>query len=127
VDQIDIGYTYGFTARPPRWNWRPKSVNWKKGFARLSLLGGQAAISLIHLALLKAGDHVLLPESIYGPNRMFSNGVLRRFGVEVSYYPPAWAPASGRSSSPIRGLCGVRVRDPSPWKCRTCPPSRSCA
>jgi cystathionine beta-lyase len=31
---------------------------------------------------------VLLPESIYGPNRMFSNHVLRRFGVEVSYYPP---------------------------------------
>jgi cystathionine beta-lyase len=38
--------------------------------------------------LLKSGDHVLLPESIYGPNRMFSNHVLRRFGVEVGYYPP---------------------------------------
>jgi cystathionine beta-lyase len=43
---------------------------------------------MVHLALLRSGDHVLLPESIYGPNRMFSNSVLRRFGVEVSYYPP---------------------------------------
>src|SRR5262249_15252036 len=46
------------------------------------------AISLIHLALLQAGDHVLLTESIYGPNRVFSNQLLRRFGVEVGYYPP---------------------------------------
>ena len=43
---------------------------------------------LINLAFLKAGDHVLIPESIYGPNRKFANQVLRRFGVEVSYYPP---------------------------------------
>ncbi|HEY3767481.1 MAG TPA: cystathionine beta-lyase, partial [Candidatus Angelobacter sp.] len=60
----------------------------EKGFRTMIVPGGQAAISLIHLALLKNGDHVLMPESIYGPNRMFSNSVLRRFGVEVSYYPP---------------------------------------
>jgi cystathionine beta-lyase len=50
--------------------------------------GGQGAISLIHLALLKAGDHVLIPENIYGPNRKLANSVMRRFGVEVSLYPP---------------------------------------
>jgi cystathionine beta-lyase len=40
------------------------------------------------VALLKSGDHVLLPESIYGPNRKFANDILRRFSVEVGYYPP---------------------------------------
>src|SRR6185437_3134189 len=50
--------------------------------------GGQGAISLIHLALLKTGDHVLMPENIYGPNRKLANHVMRRFGVEVSYYTP---------------------------------------
>src|SRR5262249_57584412 len=28
-------------------------------------------------------------ENVYGRDGMFSNDVLRRFGVEVSYYPPA--------------------------------------
>jgi cystathionine beta-lyase len=50
--------------------------------------GGQGAISLINLSLLKAGDHVLVPESVYTPNRRLSVSVLRRFGVEVSFYPP---------------------------------------
>jgi cystathionine beta-lyase len=30
----------------------------------------------------------LLPESVYAPNRKCANDLLRRFGVDVSYYPP---------------------------------------
>jgi cysteine-S-conjugate beta-lyase len=87
-NQFDIGYTYGLYGTPTTLELAAKVCELEKGFRTFITPGGQAAISLIHLALLKAGDHVLLPESIYGPNRMFSNGVLRRFGVEVSYYPP---------------------------------------
>jgi cysteine-S-conjugate beta-lyase len=72
----------------------------ENGFRTIITPGGQAAISLVHLALLKAGDHVLLPESIYGPNRMFSNDLLRRFGIEVGYYPPD---AGAAVSSSFRG------------------------
>jgi cystathionine beta-lyase len=60
----------------------------ENGYRTIITPGGQAAISLIHFALLRSGNHVLLPESIYGPNRKLGNDVLRRFGVEVSYYPP---------------------------------------
>jgi cysteine-S-conjugate beta-lyase len=87
-NQFEIGYTYGLYGTPTTLELAAKICELEKGFRTFITPGGQAAISLIHLALLKAGDHVLLPESIYGPNRMFSNGVLRRFGVEVSYYPP---------------------------------------
>ncbi|HET9802393.1 MAG TPA: PLP-dependent transferase, partial [Candidatus Acidoferrum sp.] len=38
---------------------------------------------------LKAGDHILIPESIYYPNRKFSVEVLERFGIEVTFYQPA--------------------------------------
>jgi cystathionine beta-lyase len=38
--------------------------------------------------LLKAGDHVLIPESVYTPNRNFAVEVLRTFGVEVGFYAP---------------------------------------
>lgn len=87
-NQFEIGYTYGVYGTPTTLELAAKVCELEKGFRTFITPGGQAAISLIHLALLNTGDHVLLPESIYGPNRMFSNGVLRRFGVEVSYYPP---------------------------------------
>src|SRR5262245_10840356 len=50
--------------------------------------GGQAALALVYLSFLGAGDHVLVPESVYGPSRAFANRVLRRFGVAVEYYDP---------------------------------------
>src|SRR5579859_2557996 len=87
-NQHEVGYTYGLYGTPTNLELAAKVCEFEKGFRTIITPGGQSAISLIHLALLKSGDHVLLPESIYGPNRMFSNDVLRRFGVEVSYYPP---------------------------------------
>jgi cystathionine beta-lyase len=87
-NQHEVGYTYGLYGTPTTLELAARVCELEKGFRTIITPGGQAAISLIHLALLKAGDHVLLPESIYGPNRMFSNDVLRRFGIEVSYYPP---------------------------------------
>jgi cysteine-S-conjugate beta-lyase len=88
-NQHEIGYTYGLYGTPTTLELAAKVCELEKGFRTIITPGGQAAISLIHLALLKAGDHVLLPESIYGPNRKFANDVLRRFSVEVGYYPPS--------------------------------------
>jgi cysteine-S-conjugate beta-lyase len=87
-NQHEVGYTYGLYGTPTTLELAAKVCELEKGFRTMIVPGGQAAISSIHLALLKSGDHVLMPESIYGPNRMFSNSVLRRFGVEVTYYPP---------------------------------------
>jgi cystathionine beta-lyase len=60
----------------------------EKGFRTFITPGGQGAIALINFAFLKAGDHILVPESVYTPNRKFAAEVLRRFGIEVSFYPP---------------------------------------
>ncbi len=49
---------------------------------------GQAAIALPYLALCKAGDHVLLSESAYGPNTELAAGLLKRLGIEVERYDP---------------------------------------
>lgn len=87
-DQHATGYTYGLYGTPTTLELAAKVCELEKGFRTFITAGGQGAISLIHLSLLKSGDHVLLPESIYGPNRKFTNDVLRRFSVDVSYYPP---------------------------------------
>ena len=88
-NQWEHGYTYGLYGTPTTLELAARVCELERGFRTLITPGGQAAISLIHLALLKSGDHVLIPENIYGPNRKFANQVLRRFGVDVSYYPPA--------------------------------------
>src|SRR5215468_3906099 len=90
-NQYEFGYTYGLYGTPTVLELAAKVCELEKGFRTIITPGGQGAISLIHLALLKSGDHVLLPENIYGPNRQFANAVLRRFGVEVGYYPPSAA------------------------------------
>ncbi len=92
-NQHEVGYTYGLYGTPTTLELAAKVCELEKGFRTLITPGGQGAIALIHLALLKTGDHVLLPESIYGPNRKLVNDVMRRFGVEASYYPPLAGPA----------------------------------
>jgi cystathionine beta-lyase len=58
------------------------------GTRTLIVPSGLAAISLVHMALLQAGDHVLIPETAYGPNRAFARGALKKFGVECTFYAP---------------------------------------
>lgn len=87
-NQHEVGYTYGLYGTPTTLELAAKVCELEKGYRTIVTPSGQAAISLIHLALLKSGDHVLLPESVYAPNRKCANDLLRRFGVEVGYYPP---------------------------------------
>jgi cystathionine beta-lyase len=49
---------------------------------------GLAAISTALLAVLKAGDHLLVCDNVYRPTRNFCNGLLARYGVETSYFDP---------------------------------------
>ena len=53
---------------------------------------GQAAISGALLAVLRAGDEVLVVDSCYAPTRRVCDKVLSRYGVRVGYYPPRAAP-----------------------------------
>jgi cystathionine beta-lyase len=52
------------------------------------LPSGLAAISTAFLAVVHAGDHVLVTDSAYGPTRVFCDQILTRLGVTVSYYDP---------------------------------------
>ena len=58
--------------------------NAKRAFLASS---GLAAITLALMALLDAGDHVLVSDNVYGPVRNLDRKVLHRMGVQVSYCP----------------------------------------
>lgn len=49
---------------------------------------GLAAITQALAVFLRQGDHVLVPDSVYGPARTFCASVLTRFGVEATFYDP---------------------------------------
>lgn len=49
---------------------------------------GLSAITTTLLAVLKAGDHLLVCDNAYRPTRNFCNGVLARYGVETTYFAP---------------------------------------
>lgn len=53
---------------------------------------GIAAISGAILALLKAGDEILVVDNVYKPVRRFCDHVLKRFGVKVTYFDARTAP-----------------------------------
>jgi cystathionine beta-lyase len=52
------------------------------------LPSGLAAASAALLAVLKAGDHVLMTDTVYLPTRKFCDSVLTRYGVATTYYDP---------------------------------------
>jgi cystathionine beta-lyase len=49
---------------------------------------GLAAVTVALMSCLKAGDHLLMTDSVYLPTRQFCNGILKNFGVETTYYDP---------------------------------------
>ena len=49
---------------------------------------GLSACTMAILPFVSAGDHMLVTDSVYGPTRRFCETVLKRFGVETTYYAP---------------------------------------
>lgn len=49
---------------------------------------GLAAITTPLLAFLKTGQHLLVPDSVYGPTRRFCDGMLKAMGISTTYYDP---------------------------------------
>jgi cystathionine beta-lyase len=80
--------TYGLGGSETHWALEDVIAEVEGGTRCAIVCSGLAAVTTPLLAFLKSGDHCLVPDSVYGPARNFCNGVLRRFGVETTYYDP---------------------------------------
>jgi cysteine-S-conjugate beta-lyase len=81
-------YTYGTKGTPTT---ESLEVAWTElcGAAGTVLLpSGLAALALALMSCMRAGDHLLVVDSVYRPTRTFCDTVLKRFGVETTYYDP---------------------------------------
>lgn len=99
-DQRHVRYSYGLYGTPTSFELAARITELEDGAHCFITPGGQAAIALIDLTFVRAGGHVLLPESVYGPNRDIADRLLTRLGVESEYYEPL-----------IGGEIGSMIRD----------------
>lgn len=49
---------------------------------------GLASIHLVFMSVLSAGDHVLISDSVYGPVRVLNETLLKRLGIEATFFSP---------------------------------------
>lgn len=89
MDRRAQKYTYG-TRGTPTTDALAEAMNELEGAAGTILVpSGLAAVTVPLLAFAKAGDHILVVDSVYHPTRHFCDTMLKRLGVETEYYDPA--------------------------------------
>jgi cystathionine beta-lyase len=80
---------YGLHGTPTHWALAEALTQLERGAAGTFLYpNGLAAVTAALQAVLKAGDELLVPDSVYGPTRRFCDQFLVRFGVSTRYYDP---------------------------------------
>ena len=84
----DAKMYYGRKGTPTSWALEESLAQIEGGHKSLLFPSGLAAVSASLLAFLKSGDHLLMVDSVYGPTRYFCDTLLKRFGVETTYYDP---------------------------------------
>jgi cystathionine beta-lyase len=78
-------YDYTRTANPTTDVLEKKIAALEKTEAARCFGSGMAAVSAAILNSVRAGDHVLAVETIYGPSRILLTDYLPKFGIEVSF------------------------------------------
>ncbi|HER27125.1 MAG TPA: cystathionine beta-lyase, partial [Rhodospirillales bacterium] len=82
------GVTYGLRGTPTTFAFQDAVSELEHGYRTIAVCSGLAAVTGPLMAFLKAGDHVLVPDSVYGPTRYFCDRKLSRFEIETTYYDP---------------------------------------
>ena len=81
-------YTYGRIGTPTSDAFEGPLAELDGGAGAVAVSSGLAAITTALLAVTRAGDRLLMADSVYGPTRRFATDGLARFGVETVFYDP---------------------------------------
>jgi cystathionine beta-lyase len=82
-------YTYGRRGSPTM-DALSDALKSLEGSAHVALApSGLNAVAVALLAVLGAGDHLLMVDTAYGPTRDLCDRFLKRMGIETTYYDPA--------------------------------------
>ena len=81
-------YTYGLHGTPTTFTLEERLATLEGGTHCVLTPSGLASIAHVDLALLKAGDEVLIPDNAYSPNKALAESELARFGISHQFYDP---------------------------------------
>ena len=88
LEADDQEFSYGRLGTPTDKALAQAIAELEGGHASVLTPSGLTAIAATLIALASAGDHILVSDSVYRPTRRFCDHVLKRLGVETTYYDP---------------------------------------
>ncbi|MGS5088339.1 O-succinylhomoserine sulfhydrylase [Hydrogenophaga sp. A37] len=116
------GYTYGRSGNPTVTSFEQRLAAMEGAEACMATASGMAAVMLMCFSLLKAGDHVVISQSMFGSTLKLIGSEFGRFGVETSVVPQtdlaAWQAAMRPSTrllfaetptNPLGEVCDIRA------------------
>ncbi|MGC9561226.1 O-succinylhomoserine sulfhydrylase [Brachymonas sp. M4Q-1] len=116
------GYTYTRTGNPTVTSFEQRLAALEGAEAAIATSSGMAAVLLLALGLLKAGDHVICSQSMFGSTIKLMGAEMGRFGVETTFVPQtdveAWRAAvrphtrllfAETPTNPLTDLCDIRA------------------
>ena len=115
------GYTYGRSSNPTVTSFEQRLAALEGAEACIATASGMSAIMLMCFSLLKAGDHVIISQSMFGSTLKLIGSEFARFGVETSIVPQtdlaAWKAAirpgvtrllfAETPTNPLTELCDI--------------------
>ncbi|HPU20971.1 MAG TPA: O-succinylhomoserine sulfhydrylase [Alicycliphilus sp.] len=118
----EAGYTYSRTANPTVTSFERRLAAMEGTECAVATSTGMAAILLVALTVLKAGDHVVCSQSMFGSTIKLLGTEMARFGVETSFVSQtdvaAWQAAirpntrllfAETPTNPLTDLCDIAV------------------
>jgi len=83
------GYFYGKLGNPTQDALERAVAELERGESALAFASGMAAVSASVLTLVKSGDHIVAPESMYSTTTIFFQELNEKFGIETSFIDAA--------------------------------------
>lgn len=80
--------TYGRSGTPTQQALEDTMSQLEGAHRTVAVPSGLAAITGAIVGFVSAGDHMLVSDSAYGPTRRFCLNILKRFGVETTFFDP---------------------------------------
>jgi cystathionine beta-lyase len=84
----NVPFSYGRAGTPSSVAFEEAVASIDGAYGAISTPSGLSAILSAMMAFTKAGDHILVTDNCYGPSRKTCEEILRRFGVDIEYFPP---------------------------------------
>ena len=87
-DPSNRGVFYGRHGTPTTFALEDAVLALEGGYGCAVYPSGLAAVTGALMAFIESGSHLLVVDTVYFPTRRFCDTILKRFGVETTYYDP---------------------------------------